>query len=198
MRTDDSESEPWHHEASPKNNEACGKPLAGGSAGIVSSDIQKNQSNKGATMKHSLAISPDHVPHMNDGYNTVRKVHSRPESDPMKDMDVNMATWGYLWNATLRAAIHHGNDHDVKLKNVQNSSWRTTGQLFGDIESWSVVEQRLLVETWLTPRSKVDIHEFVTQSSSSIRHCQRLRLFRLGAVSGKNGRRSQSILEEQD
>ena len=37
-------------------------------------------------------------------------------------------------NATLRAAIHLGNDHDVKLRNVQNSSWRTTGQLFGDLE----------------------------------------------------------------
>ena len=37
-------------------------------------------------------------------------------------------------NATLRAAIHVGNDPDVNLRNVQNSSWRTTGHLFGDIE----------------------------------------------------------------
>ena len=39
--------------------------------------------------------------------------------------DVNMATW-----ATLRAAIHH----DVNLRNVQNSSWGTTGQLSGNTE----------------------------------------------------------------
>ena len=37
-------------------------------------------------------------------------------------------------NATLRAAVHLGNDHDVDLRNVKNSSWRTTGQLFGDTE----------------------------------------------------------------
>ena len=37
-------------------------------------------------------------------------------------------------NAILRAGIHLGNDHDVNLRNVQNSSWRTTGQLFGNRE----------------------------------------------------------------
>ena len=36
--------------------------------------------------------------------------------------------------AALKAAIHFGNDHDVNLRKVQNSSWRPTGQLFGDIE----------------------------------------------------------------
>ena len=34
-------------------------------------------------------------------------------------------------NDTPKAAIHLGNDHDVNLRNGQNSSWRTTGQLFG-------------------------------------------------------------------
>ena len=37
-------------------------------------------------------------------------------------------------NATLRAAIHLGNDHDVNLRNVLSSSWRTTGQFFWYIE----------------------------------------------------------------
>ena len=37
-------------------------------------------------------------------------------------------------NATLGAAIHLGNDHDLNLRNVQNSSWITTGQFFGDTE----------------------------------------------------------------
>ena len=42
-------------------------------------------------MKHFLAISPHHVPYMNDVYNMVRKVYSRPVGDPMKGLDVNMA-----------------------------------------------------------------------------------------------------------
>ena len=35
-------------------------------------------------------------------------------------------------NTTLRAAVHLGKDYDVNLRSVQSSSWRTTGQLFGD------------------------------------------------------------------
>ena len=73
-------------------------------------------------MKHFLATSPDHVPCINDIHNMVRKVYSRPAGDPMKDLDVNMAIWGIFMNATLRAAIHLGNDHDVNLRDVQDSS----------------------------------------------------------------------------
>ena len=38
--------------------------------------------------------------------------------------------------ATLRAAINLGNHHDVNLRNGQNSFWRTTGQLVGNIEKF--------------------------------------------------------------
>ena len=85
-------------------------------------------------MEHFLAISPDHVPYMNDVFYMVRKVYARPADDPMKDLDVNMAVCGIFMNATVRAAIHLGNDHHVNLRNVLNSSWRTTGQLFGNTE----------------------------------------------------------------
>ena len=60
----------------------------GRSAEFVSSEFQKSQSNKAATMEHFLAISPDHVPYMNDVYNMVRKVYARPADDPMTDLDV--------------------------------------------------------------------------------------------------------------
>ena len=45
-------------------------------------------------MKHFLAISPDHVPYMNDVYDMVRKVYARPADDPMKDLDVNIWLYG--------------------------------------------------------------------------------------------------------
>ena len=79
-------------------------------------------------------LSPDHVPYTNDVYNMVRKVYARPADDPMKYLDVNMALCGIFMNATLRAPIHLGNDYHVNLRNVQNSSRRTTGQLLGKIE----------------------------------------------------------------
>ena len=53
---------------------------------------------------------------------------------PWKIWNVNMATWWIFMNATLREAIHLGNDRDVNLRNVQNSTLRTVGQFFGDIE----------------------------------------------------------------
>ena len=95
-KTDNSESEPWYYRPAPQNNEACGKPLAGGSAEFGSSEFQKSQSNKGATVEHFLAISPHHVPYMNDVYDMVRKVYQRPAGDPMKYFNVDMAIWEYL------------------------------------------------------------------------------------------------------
>ena len=59
--TDDSESEPWYVQPAPQNHEACGKPFAGETAEFVSSEFQKSQNNKGATLKHFLAISPQTI-----------------------------------------------------------------------------------------------------------------------------------------
>ena len=37
-------------------------------------------------------------------------------------------------NATLTAAVHLGNDHDVNLRHVENSFWSSGEQLFGKTE----------------------------------------------------------------
>ena len=47
---------------------------------------------------------------------TWSEVYARPAADPMTDLDVNMDIWRIFMNATLRAAIHLGNDHDVNLR----------------------------------------------------------------------------------
>ena len=64
----------------------------------------------------------------------VGKVYGRPPDDPMEDLDVNVAFWGIFMNATLKAAVHLGNDHDVNLRHVKNSFWSSAGQLFGETE----------------------------------------------------------------
>ena len=122
-KTDDSESEPWYYKLAPQNNEACGKPLARGTAESVSSEFQKSQSKKGATLEHFFAISPHHS-----------LLYGRPSYDPMEDLDVNVAIWRVFMNATLKAAVHLRNDHDVNLRYGKIFFWRTTGQLFGDME----------------------------------------------------------------
>ena len=53
----------------------------------------------------------------------------------MEDLDVNVAIWGVLMNATLKAAIHLRNNHDVNWRYVKNYCWRSTGQLFREIEN---------------------------------------------------------------
>ena len=134
VETDDSECEPWYCKLVPQTNEACGKPLAGGTAEPISSEFQKSQSNDGATLEHFFVISPHNILYMSDVHDMVRNVYRRPAGDPMEVLDVNVAICGVFMNATLKAAIHLGNDHDLNLRNVKNFSWRTTGQLLGDVE----------------------------------------------------------------
>ena len=64
----------------------------------------------------------------------VRKIHGRQPGDPVEDLGVNVATWGIVMNATVKAAVHLGNDHDVNLRYVKNSLWSSAGQLFGETE----------------------------------------------------------------
>ena len=53
-KTDNSESEPWYYRPPPQNNEARGKPLAGGSSKFVSSEFQESQQDSEATWDNCL------------------------------------------------------------------------------------------------------------------------------------------------
>ena len=131
--SDDSESEPWCYKPVAQTNEACGKQLAGETAESISSAFQKSQDYKEATLEHFFALSPQTISHTEAVYDMVRKIHGKPPDDPMNDLDVNVAIWRVFMDATLKAAAHLGNDHDVSLRHVKNSFLeicRTT--FFGD------------------------------------------------------------------
>ena len=87
---------------------------------------QNNEACGKPLARGTVAISPHHS-----------LLHGRPSYDPMEDLDVNVALWRVFMNATLKAAVHLRNDHDVNLRYGKNYSWRTTGQLFGDMEKLS-------------------------------------------------------------
>ena len=91
----------------------CGKRLAGETTESISSAFQKSQNNKEATLKHFFSILPQTTSFTEAVYDMVRKIYGRPSDDPMEDLDVNAAIWGVFMNATLKAAVHLGNDHDV-------------------------------------------------------------------------------------
>ena len=80
---------------------------------------QEKQQNP--SLEHFFAISPQTISYTEAVHDTVRKIYGRPSDDPMEDLDVNVAIWRVLMNATLKAAIHLGNDHDVNLRHVKNS-----------------------------------------------------------------------------
>ena len=106
----------------PKNNKAWEKHLAHEASSSVDQESQKNTE---ATWDHYLHISPNTSDYMEAVYDTVRKINGIPLDDPMEDLDVNVAIWGVFMNATLKTAVHLGNDHDVKSRHVRNSFWRS-------------------------------------------------------------------------
>ena len=48
----------------------------------------------------------------------------------MENLDVNTAIWCIFLNATLRAAVHLGQDHEANLRYVKNHFWNSAKQLF--------------------------------------------------------------------
>ena len=77
---------------------------------------------------HSLHVSPATIHHLEAVFAIVRGIYGREHDDPMDDLDVNVAIWGIILNATLRAAVHLGQDHEAKKKNL----WNSVGQLFNE------------------------------------------------------------------
>ena len=58
-------------------------------------------------------------------------IYGREHHDTMNDLDVNMAIWVNVFlNATLRAAVHLGQDCEANLRFVKNHLSNSVGQLF--------------------------------------------------------------------
>ena len=59
---------------------------------------------------HSVRASPATNHHLET---VLKGIYGREHDDPMNDLDVNMAIWSVFLNATLRAAVHLGQDYDT-------------------------------------------------------------------------------------
>ena len=77
---------------------------------------------------HNLRVSPATIHDTEAVFSIVRGIYGREHEDPMNDLDVNMAIWGISLNATLRAAVHLGQDCEVNLRHVKNNLWNSVGQ----------------------------------------------------------------------
>ena len=107
----------------------------------------------------------------------------------LSDSDVNMATWSVFLNATLRAAVHLGQDCEVKLRYVKNNLWNSIGQFFRETGKL-ISEQKEITDV-----STLDFQaaawmqtSLLCEKSLSVHQRQKLRLLRLCALRVKNGR----------
>ena len=84
---------------------------------------------QGREWSHNLQVSPATIHHTEAVFSIVRGIYGQELDDPLSDFDVNMAIWGIFLNATLRAAVHLGQDYEVNLRYVKNNLWNSVGQL---------------------------------------------------------------------
>ena len=106
----------------PKTTKLGGQPLAHGASSSV--DKSKRYRSDMGTLPPSIDT---HVPFFGSG---LLHDQGRKPGDPMKDLDVNLAIWGFYMNTTLKAAVHLGKDCGANLRYVKNHLWNTAGQLF--------------------------------------------------------------------
>ena len=59
--------------------------------------------------------------HLENVYSCVRQKSSRPQGDEMLDIDVNATIWGISMSATIRAAVHFGQDYQENSRTITHN-----------------------------------------------------------------------------
>ena len=85
---------------------------------------------------YNLHVSPATNHHMEAVFSMVREIYGREHDDTMDDLDVIWLFWSTVLTATLRAAVHLGQDYEVNLRFVKNHLWNSVGQLF--LRNWNI------------------------------------------------------------
>ena len=94
----------------------------------VNQPAREDQEAEKIEWSHNLQVSPATIHHTEAVFSIVRRIYGREHDDPMNDSDVNMAILAIFLNATLRAAVHLGQDHEVNLRFVTKNLWNSVGQ----------------------------------------------------------------------
>ena len=93
------EAEIWHYKGEPvAQNKAWEKHLAHEANSSVDKENQKNTE---ATWDHYLQISQETSHYMEAVISMGKKIYGKQPGDPMKDLNVNLATWRMFMNTTF-------------------------------------------------------------------------------------------------
>ena len=101
---------------------AAGKPYASSK-----SDCQWGPKAERREWSYNLHVFPATLHHTEAVFSIVREICEREHDDPVDDFDVNVAVWRKFLNATLRAAVHLGQDYEANLRYVKNDLWNSVG-----------------------------------------------------------------------
>ena len=96
------------------------------------SDCQGGPKAEKRERSHNLHESPATIHHTEAVFSIVREIYGRKHDDLLNDLDVNMEIWCTFLNATLRAAVHLGQDHEANLRYVKHNLRNSVGQLFNE------------------------------------------------------------------
>ena len=122
-------------------------------------------------------------------FSIVRKIYEREPSDPMDDLDANMAIWRMFLNTTLQAAVHLGQDCEANLRLLKNHLWNSAELLFH--ETGRLISEQTEItgaKHDLFQRTDVDVDKLIVQPSLSDHQRKNRRLLRLCALCWKNER----------
>ena len=97
---------------------ATGKPYASSE-----SDCQGGPKDDRIKWSHNRHVSPAPIHHTEAVFSIAREIYGREHDDTVDDLDVNMAIWGMILNATLRAAVHLEQDYEANLRYVK--TWKS-------------------------------------------------------------------------
>ena len=150
--------------------DVTGKPVAEKTAAVKPcapsrSACQGRPKAEKTEWSHNLQVSPATIHHTEAVFSIVRGIYAREHDDPMNDLDVNMATWGKFLNATLRAAVHLGQNYEVNLRYVKNNLWNRKRQLFR--ESGKLISEHKEI----TGTRTIDVKDATWMSTSLL--CQK-------------------------
>ena len=141
-------------------------------------------------------MSPATTHHEEAVFSNVTGIYGRERDDPMNDLDVNKAIWGIFLNATLRAAVHLGQDYEVNSRYVTNNLWNSVGQLFSETGTLVSDQSEIIGVRTIDFQDATDVDKLIVRKSLSVHQRQNLRLLPLCALRGEKSRRFSSDLEE--
>ena len=114
----------------------------------------RKHDSKAETTKKTIGTNLSHhhfevsnVDHIEKVFSNVRQKVSRFEVDEMLDIDVNAMIWEIFMSATMKTAVHLGEDYQDNLRTTKNTDFEKVKTSF-DISQKLILSQQEEIDIW--------------------------------------------------